>query len=296
MTGGPDWWARADAARAGAGDPALDFCLWPYDPPRPPAAGALRSEALLHASFAAAGAPAAMAGLVDRLRDRWGPFATVWGMKWGPAGASWEFYFYDYDRERRRHGIADFRDATAGLIRCDLPVPDHIPYFMFSVEIGAAHLAGAPLDQIDLYIGNPGSTVSSGICYGLTAAGRQMRNFYFFFDAAREAGAIRDKLTESAHLDLRRLDLDALLWPEMAGARTVVVANKQARDGLYFSRIGVDALAVFLRRLTFPAPLIDYLERNRGALAHHLFDVGWDYDVAADGGIVPVKGSIYGTF
>jgi len=74
------------------------------------------------------------------------------------------------------------------MLNVDLPTADDHPYFMFSVEVSAQHIdAEAPVDQIDLYIGNPGSAVSSGICYGLTHSGMELRNFYFFFNARQHA-------------------------------------------------------------------------------------------------------------
>ena len=276
--------------------PALDFCLWPYDRPCPPAPDALDTEALLTAALDVTGAPAGMAEIVEAIRAAWGPHRTVWGMKWADGEPSWEVYFYDYAREGRRLGVSDFLSATKDLIACDLPSPDAVPYFMFSVELTPAVLQGAPLEQIDIYIGNPGSEVSSGICYGQTATGRHLRNFYFFFDAGRQKDAILDKLTESAFLDQDALHIPDLLWPQMSGAQTVVVANKRERDSLYFSRISVDALAHFMARLDFPPALRDWLETRRDRLAHHLYDVGWDYDVGPEGRITPVKGSIYGIF
>ncbi|WP_162561680.1 hypothetical protein [Yoonia vestfoldensis] len=289
-----DWDAKARAQLSRPGDLAQDFCLWPYDPPRAPSDDALRSVALLYKSFDGAGLGPEMAALTDAIRDTWGRFATVWGMKWSAAGPSWEFYFYDYARAHRRLGIGDFLKATAPWLNCALTPDDSLPYFMFSVEIASQHLAGAPLDQIDIYMGNPGSNVSSGICYGLTQAGYEMRNFYFFFDAQREAQQIHDKLTESIYLPLAKVNVTDLLWPEMAGVQTVVVANKQRRDGLYFSRIRAAQLAHFLQKQDFPAALQGFLAENHDALDHHLYDVGWDFACDADGRVHPVKGSFYG--
>lgn len=294
MSGPVDWLSRAASEQSRPSDPALDFCLWPYAPPQEAIPGALRSSALLFASFAAADAGPEMAHLIPRLQGRWGRFATVWGLKWGQGQASWEFYFYDYAREQRRYGVDDFVAVTGDLLACALPSPDRVPYFMFSVEIEPRHLTGAPLEQIDIYIGNPGSTVSSGICYGQTHTGRHLRNFYFFFDAETQSEDILDKLTESAFLKQESLHIPSLLWPEMEGAQTIVVANKQNRDSLYFSRIKVDQLIHFMERLAFPDALQRYVCENRDRLAHHLFDVGWDYDVGPQGQIVPSKGSIYG--
>lgn len=289
-----DWDAKARAQFSRPTDPALDFCLWPYQPPAKPAHDALRSSALLYKSFDAAGLGSRMGILTDAIRDKWGRFATVWGAKWSDAGPSWEFYFYDYARANRGLGINDLLPAIAPHLPCALQPDDGLPYFMFSIEITPANLQGEPLDQIDIYMGNPGSAVSSGICYGLTEAGLEMRNFYFFFNALREAQEIRDKLSESVHLPIAKVHPSDLLWPQMQGAETIVVANKQRRDGLYFSRINVEKLAYFLAKLNFPSELQDFLAENQDALAHHLYDAGWDFDSDPDGNIQPKKGSFYG--
>ena len=277
------------AHRHRATDPALDFCLWPYERPSPPGKGALRTSALMWHSFEVAGNSHRMIPLVEAIRAAFGRFATVWGLKWDGRALSWEFYFYDYRREQRRRNVADFLGATAGVLPTSLGAPNHVPYFMFSVEVDGQ---AESLDQIDLYIGNPGSTVSSGICYGWTGQAMELRNFYFFFDAMEEAGAIRAKLTESAHMPGEPEDLTPWLWPQVQ-AQTIVVANKRQRDGIYFSRIGVDDLMFCVDRLAYPEPIRAFLTRHRDALAHHLYDVGWDWEWR-DGAPVPVKGSFYG--
>lgn len=289
-----NWDAKARAQLARPSDVAVDFCLWPYNRPRVPADDALRTSALLYKSFEVANLGSEMGTLTDAIRHAWGPFQTVWGMKWGTDGPSWEFYFYDYARDGRSHGIADFIATTTGQLSCALTPDDRLPYFMFSVEVTPENLRGAPLDQIDIYMGNPGSTVSSGICYGLTDAGYEMRNFYFFFNAALEAKEIHDKLTESVHLPLPNVDIKDLLWPEMAGVKTIVLANKQRRDGLYFSRIRAAQLAYFLQKLDFPQDLQNFLSENHDALDHHLYDVGWDFACDRTGKVIPTKGSFYG--
>ncbi|MFA8440327.1 MAG: hypothetical protein ACEPO0_00545 [Yoonia sp.] len=274
-------------------DPTRDYCLWDFQMPVAPAAGALRTSALLYQSFAVAGITDKMRPVMQAIQDRWGKFNTVWGVKCADGQMSWEFYFYDYTRDGRAHGVSDFIDATQGLITCDVTPQDALPYFMFSVELTADNLNGAPLDQIDLYMGNPGSTVSSGICYGLRNEGLEMRNFYFFFNAATERQQITDKITESVHFPYKTVDLDTLLWPEMAGVETIVVANKRFRDSIYFSRIRASQMLGFIEKLGFPNGVSDHLRDNQHLFDHHLFDVGWDFDYV-DGQIHPVKGSYYG--
>jgi hypothetical protein len=276
------------------GDPALDYCLWPYEAPILPAPGALRSSALLFQSFAQAGLSSRALALTDAIRAAAGPFRTVWGVKWAEGRMSWEFYFYDYSRIHRRFGTRAFIEATKAHFAVDAPPADDRPFFMFSVEVDAPVIeTGRPVEQIDFYIGNPGSTVSSGICYGQSRRGLEMRNFYFFFDAHQHAQEIREKLVSNAHVPWPRLRLEEILWPEM-DARTIVVANKRHNDGLYFSRVGVDGLVLFLDRLRFPDSVRAFVGDNRDRFAHLLFDVGYDYLPDEGGGLRLLKGSYYG--
>ena len=143
--------------------PALDYCLWPYERPVAPAPDALPTSALLYHSFETAALPDRMLALCDALQAAVGPFGTVWSVKHSGSQLSWEFYFYDYSRMERRFGMAEFIEATRGILDVTAPPADGIPYFMFSVEVDERHLSGElPIDQIDVYVGNPGSTVSSG--------------------------------------------------------------------------------------------------------------------------------------
>jgi hypothetical protein len=280
---------------AEAADPPLDYCLWPYDRPAAAAPDALRTSALLYHSFAVAGLSDRMLALCDALQETVGPFGTVWGVKHAGAELSWEFYFYDYNRMERHFGTRDFIEATRGILEVTAPPADGMPYFMFSVEVDARHLSGElPVEQVDVYIGNPGSAVSSGICYGVSPRGVEMRNFYFFFDAPAHFHDIREKIVSNAFVPLRRLRIEDVLWLEMENAQRVVVANKRYNDGLYFSRIPVNELLFFMKRLAFPAPLIDFAQAHRGSLEHHLFDVGYDYLPSKGEGLDYLKGSYYG--
>ncbi|NNU80369.1 hypothetical protein HMH01_07930 [Halovulum dunhuangense] len=284
---------RLEAAEAR--DAPLDFCQWPYERPVAPAPDALRTSALLYKSFALAGVSGRMLEFCDALVARLGRFRTVWGIKWADGRLSWEFYFYDYARMERRFGMGDFIDLARPFFPVTAPALDGVPHFMFSVELDAALIAGqGALDRIDMYMGNPGSAVSSGICYGVSRQGCEMRNFYFFFDARSQMQEVREKLVSNAHLPMRQLELDRLLWPRMKDAQIVVVANKRWNDGLYFSRIGIDPLVHFLERLRFPEGLTGFARESRDRLAHHLFDVGYDHAPGTGRDPVLLKGSIYG--
>jgi hypothetical protein len=283
------------AELAAAGERLYDFCLWEYAPAAP-VEGKLRSINLLRASFADRGIEAPAMRVMQALRKGLGDSRTVWGIKQQGPAISWELYFYDYDRLERERSVARVLDLLAPHVPCQVRVSDRHPYFMFSLDLGEAQLArGEPLEEVQMYVGNIGSRVSSGICYGVSRAGMELRNFYFFFDAKVEMESVIGKVTSSAYLDVPRLDLRSILWPELVDCQTIVVANKRDRDGVYFCRINVGQLLLFLKRMSFPAAQVRYVEENRGRLDHMLYDVGFDYR-AENGTLQIVKSAWYGVF
>jgi hypothetical protein len=119
---------------------------------------------------------------------------TVWGIKNLGGEISWEFYFYDYRRRERERSITRLLDMIRPFTHCGIEANENLHYFMFSIDITNDLVSGgADLDEIHLYIGNPGSTVSSGICYSLKETGARLENFYFFFDAKKQIDEIVSK-------------------------------------------------------------------------------------------------------
>ncbi|TXN82131.1 hypothetical protein [Methylobacterium sp. WL8] len=278
---------------AAPGDRYADYCLWDYEP-LGPVSGRLRPSTLLWQSLAVAGAPPRLTAICEVLRAGLGPGRTVWGAKHGPGQTTWELYFYDYARLQREVSIERLAAILAPFAPCVLPDVSARPYFMVSLDLDAALGLGARgVDRFNVYLGNPGSSVSSGLSYALTRDGLAFDNLYSFFDARAEREAIAAKLACSAHLDLPGLDLDALLWPELMACGVVVVANKRACDGLYFSRITVDQLLLFMERLAYPEAITGFVRDNRRRLDHLLYDVGIDY-VQTDGRPEIVKSAYYG--
>jgi hypothetical protein len=124
---------------------------------------------------------------------------------------------------------------------------------MFSIDIDERLVSGSrDLNEIHMYIGNAGSTVSSGICYSLKKEGTQLENLYYFFDAKNQMKEIARKAACSAYFDDTQTDIDQVLWPELRDCSVIVVANKLNNDGVYFSRINVDQLVFFLKRMGYP--------------------------------------------
>lgn len=271
-------------------DAYRDFCLWDYAPAAAPQ-GRLRAASLLWEALDHMRAPPFFAEALRALREEFGQGAVVWGLKHAAGQTSLELYFYDYARLDRQVSIERILRTLSPWIGCDVPPPPGCPYFMVSLDLDAAVAASRRIPALNVYLGNPGSAVSSGMSCEVTAAGIEMRNIYNFFDAGSEGTAIRRKIVESARLDLRHYRHDMLLWPEMAGTRTIVVANKRAADGLYYTRLRVGQLLWFLRRTGFPAPLVAGIESRRDRLDHLLFDGGFDFRMA--GGRIEILKSAY---
>jgi hypothetical protein len=276
-------------------DPALNYCLWEYTQTTP-AADKFRSVNLLFQSFDYAGIDARAFELVEAIREAIGPFRTVFGVKLLGDRLAWEFYFYDYKRREREVSITRVLAALRPLARCPVQINERLPYFMFSLDLDAELAAGRrDIDVVHMYVGNPGSAVSSGIAYALRAGGATLENFYFFFDAATQLEDAAGKICSSAYFDETRMALDEVLVPELRRCQTICVANKQTHDCVYFSGVDVDQLLVFLRRLAYPRPILAFVEHNRDNLDHLRFDVGFDYRAEA-GELRVLKSGYYGVF
>lgn len=251
-------------------DRYADYCLWDYPPVASPE-GKLRSANLLWRAIEAAGGAPHLGAACRTLRDALGPFRTVFGVKKSAGRLSFEFYFYDYARLERSVSVSRVLAALAPHVTCSLPPLEGRPYFMFSLDLDEDIAGGRrPLDTINIYIGNPGSNVSSGICYEQSAAGLRLANLYYFFDAEREMDDIIAKIGCSAHHDLGGFPLAAVLRRDLLDCAVVVVANKKFTDGIYFSRIAVDPLIGFLEKETFPADLVRFVRDHRNELDHML--------------------------
>ncbi len=276
-------------------DSFYDYCLWEYRP-IPPWEHKFRSVNLLFHSFEMAGLDEKAFELVKTLREAIGIFHTVWGIKYIGGRFAWEFYFYDYRRRYRECSITKVLQAIRPFILCDYRANENLSYFMFSLDVNHELLTGKKsLEEVHMYIGNPGSTVSSGVCYAQSAAGARLENFYFFFEAGRQADAIRSKVTSSAHIDSTVIGIDNILWPELRDCKIIVVANKQRGDSVYFSGITLDQLLFFLKKLTYPEEHVAFVEKNKANLDHMLYDVGFDYRMER-GELRILKSGYYGIF
>mgnify|MGYP007087006275 CR=1 FL=1 len=277
------------------GDPLRDYCLWDY-PPRVSPEGKWHASNLLFQSFKAAGLDDTFIPVCMAIRDAIGFNQTVWGVKLSEGCISWEFYFYDYARVERQVSISRLIEVLSPFVTCDLRYSEQRPYFMFSLDLDASW--GQPrsqLKEINVYMGNAGSNVSSGLSYSLTKDGLLFENLYNFFDAEHERDDAIEKALCSTHFDLPDFPVDQLILPELLDCGVLVVANKRECDGIYFSRIGVDQLLWFMGEMAYPEALTGYIRANREQLNHLNFDVGLDY-FWRDGRIQFHKTAYYGVF
>ena len=277
------------------GEEFFDYCLWEYTPVVP-SRNKFRSINLLFHSFDLVGVDQRLFALVQAIREGIGISRTVWGIKQVGEEIRWEFYFYDYRRRDRERSISRLLDILRPFVPCAIQADEQLHYFMFSIDVNDDLVSGARnLDEIHMYLGNVGSTVSSGICYSLSRQSTRLENFYFFFDAKMQRQEIVDKIACSAFLDSARVDINRILWPELQNCRVIVVANKQRNDCIYFSRITVDQLLFFLKRMKYQRELVSFVEENRSMLDHLQYDVGFDYRME-EGDLRILKSGYYGVF
>jgi hypothetical protein len=280
---------------ATTGDPSRNYCLWDYAP-AVPVEDKFRSVNLLYQSFDHAEVDERAYGIVDAIRESIGTFRTVFGVKLIGECLAWEFYFYDYKRQQREVSATRVLKAIAPWLDCSLVVNEHVPYFMFSLDFDFAKSSvRKQLDVLHLYIGNPGSTVSSGLAYALEEHHCRLENLYFFFDAQTQLNLAAEKIACSAHLDISRLAIDSVLIPELRDCQTICVANKQGHDCVYFSGITISQLIHFLKRFQYPQSIQTFVGEHREMLAHLRFDVGFDYRAQGDHLLV-IKSGYYGIF
>src|SRR3984885_15047373 len=280
---------------ATSGDPSLNYCLWPYQAPAS-AEDKLRSVNLLYQTFMSEGIDARAFAIVDAIRDGIGAFNTVFGVKQAGGQLGWEFYFYDYKRRQRVVAISRVLRAIHAYMPTRIHPNENLPYFMFSLDLNDALATGAaPLDVVHMYVGNPGSQVSSGIAYGVREGGITLENFYFFFDARTQLADVAGKIGSAAVFDDTVLPVDAVLRPELRRCQTICLANKQSHDCIYFSGVDVDQLLWFLDWLRNPPDVTEFVRTNRPNLDLLLFDVGFDYRMEGDRLLV-IKSGYYGVF
>ncbi len=286
--------AQIPMERMREGDPYFNYCLWPYDPVAP-GVGKLRPAVLLRHAIASMPHADWVKETLQCLQNGLGNFRSVYGIKQVDSQWALEIYLYDYARQGRLVSVEALEAATNGRLKFPFVDPQ-TPYFMFSFDLNeTAAAANGQLDCVHVYIGNPGSEVSSGIAYEYSDRGRQLENFYFFFDGRRHQREIVDKIQCSVFSEPWRMSLDELYRPELRDCHTVCLANKRTCDTVYFSGVNVRQLLFFLQWQAWPSDHVQFVAEHLHELDHLLFDVGVDYRVR-NGQLEFVKSGYYGVF
>jgi hypothetical protein len=266
-----------------------DYVLGAYEPLAPPE-GKLRSVNLLVESFAVAGLEARGLDVVRRVREGYGPFRTVWGIKWNRASEAlaWELYFYDFERAHTSCSLPNLRAILAPVLAVDAEEPWPLPWHMFSIEFARAELEARAPAPAHVYVDMRS--------YELSGKALRFENVYTFHDPRVDVDEVLHRLRSSLHFDAHAHDLAAILPPRLFRCGRLCVANKRASDAVYFSRIPTGALQWFMDRHAWPEPLRRLIASAPERWSHLLWDVGTDFRSEGGGAPQVWKTGIYGSF
>ncbi len=272
--------------------PHYDYCLLPYTP-RATTPSDLMSVNVLRWSWEAHGVLAEGEALLQRLRTALGPNQVVWGIKQRahqPDATSWELYFY-----RRPHNPPNYTLARIAELFAPMSVEgvlaDHWRWLMFSVEFDVQQLRGTRPCTSNVYI------ESSGLSYKLRAGQPpDLENHYLFSDPLTGIDDILARLQVSVHATPDPLALARLLPPQWMRCHHVCVANKRFADAVYWSRVDMHQLEFFLQRHAWPETLRDNIHEHRQQFQHLNWDIGVDFQRAADDqNFMFIKSGLYGS-
>jgi hypothetical protein len=274
--------------RVNESDQFHDYVLGRYEP-LTPAVGKLRGLNLLVESFALAGVEQEGVALLERVRTEYGPYRTVWGIKWnrdlGTLG--WELYFYDFERVHADCSLARLRTLLAPALHLDAEEPWALPWHMLSIEFGPEQLRTNGSVPAHVYVDMRS--------YALEGTTFTFENVYTFHDPRTDIDEVLHRLRSSVHFDPGRDSLAVLLPPSLFRCGRLCVANKRTSDALYASRIPTRALREFLERQSWPEPLRRFVAHTAPEFDHLLWDVGLDFR-RAEHGPVTHKTGVYGSF
>lgn len=272
-----------------------NYCSWDYEP-LSDGNGKLRPSALLYLAMSSESHRRFLCDAIDEIQATHGLFESVYGIKRIANRWAFEIYVYDYNRTSRKKSWTNLFGSRDGVLTSKVKVRESIPYFMFSFDLDCQVVSDREgIDTAHLYIGNPGSMVSSGIAYRQDASGLTLENFYFFFDAKTQMDQIIDKMAESVFWNVRSDRSSDLLVNELKECDTICLANKPQCETIYFSGIDIRQLIWFSEWQNYPQRFKDFLLANSFQLDHLKYDVGVDYRWS-DGHLEFLKSGIYGCF
>ncbi|MBX3184941.1 MAG: hypothetical protein KF915_20130 [Polyangiaceae bacterium] len=277
---------------ASATDRYFDYCLEPYRPRRP-FRGKHRAENLLWHSVLHAGVKSAFQAPLRAVQEHVGRDLTVWGVKWDGRELWWELYFYDPAKESEHATLSSIAGALAPFARVLPQVSEHVPYMMVSFDLRADTFARGEVPFVNLYL--TGETAHAGRSYRVGKDSAELENTYRFMEPKRHVDDVLSLVKSSLFTSFTEPQvLSQVLIPELFACKKVCVSKKRQTDAVYFSGIDVSQLLWFMRRFSYPAPLVQFLERHQASYEHLYFDVGVDYRIGPSGGVEYPKTSYYG--
>jgi len=274
-------------------DRYFDYCLEPYRPRRP-WKDKYRSENLLWHSLLIGNALDELREPLRAVQQSLGKDLTVWGVKWDGSRLWWEVYFYDPRKEDPNATITSIASVLSEWIRVVPRVAETIPYMMVSFDLDASVRARGSIDAVNLYL--TGEKAHAGRSYRATGSGFELENTYRFIEPKRDIDEVLPLLRSSAFVDYSgRARLAEVLMPQLFACKKVCISKKRTCDAIYYSGINIEQLLWFFRRFSYPAALVDFVEKHQERFEHLYFDVGIDYRTDESGSICYPKTSYYGT-
>jgi hypothetical protein len=254
-----------------------DYILTPYTPSVDPTGRAHAASLLRHALRREDLGDAWP--LCEALRAHLGADQTVWGFKHGPSGFSVELYFYNFVENAASNPASACRlaEVLAPWLAFEGAVDESLPYFMCSVELSREVLDRGRTSPWRLYLrtGDVHRT-ECGFSYRAEARDRLvLENHYWFYRASdpRELEDALRRIQRSPRSGSKRCW--STLFPKgLRDCFTVCYAVKPHADGLYYSRVGSEALVGFLRAHAGGA-YVDVLASPD--FAHARWDLGFDF-------------------
>ena len=225
--------------------------------------------------------------MLEGLRAVLGPEETVWGFKLGKAGASLELYLYNFtsNGSGNRKSTTALAKALQPWLRFETTVEETQPYFMCSFEVTAEGIANSDGGQFRIYVGTgEEAREPGGFSYRLEDGATAVENHYAFY-RADDPRAMQDavrRVVASPRSGAQACWGTLLPKWLREDCFTVCYAVKPRADGLYYSRIGTDALARFLARHGYGS-IADVLRHHRQGFAALRWDLGFDYAASSSG-------------
>ena len=200
---------------------------------------------------------------------------SVWASRRIPLGHQLGVLFATKERERSIQRLLE-------IVRPWIPqtrAGEGRPYFMFSIGFGRAQLdLGNSIGEVQMYIGNIGSLVSSGVCYGVTRRADRAEELLFFL--RREQGdGIGGRQADLVGVSRASgLALDSILLPASSpiARPSWCRTSATATASISFAASTRRQLLFFLKRMRFSEAEVSFIEQNAGRLDHMLYDVGFD--------------------